>query len=325
MLILVFFISAIATIAFILFLRKFPAITNGFMQQGVPAIGGLSIGAIFFILAPAIFLQAGIFSKEAQGILLASFFMFIFGIIDDKKRLSVTAKAIMQIIAALILVVFGVKTRIIYIGDAANTIITLIWVIGITNSFNHLDIMDGLAAVAAVICIAAFLFLAALKTDIFLITLAAILIGGLSGFLRYNLPQAKVYLGNTGSHFIGFIIAAMAITISYAPIERKIALISPLLILGLPIFDTAFVIFVRMLKGKLPFMKSNDHIATRLLRIGLSKWQALLLMAGWGMLCAFSGVSLTRLNLFPGLLLIAAVLMLSLTVFLYAARVTIND
>ncbi|MGA2775323.1 MAG: MraY family glycosyltransferase [Candidatus Omnitrophota bacterium] len=324
MLIVIFFISAIVTITFIEFLRKFPAITNGFMQQGVPAIGGLSMGAMFFILAPAIFLQKGIFPKEAQGILLASFFMFIFGIIDDKKRLSVVVKAIMQIIAALILVAFGVKTQIIYIGTTANIIITLIWLIGITNSFNHLDIMDGLAAVAAAICVGAFLFLTALKTDIFPITLAVILIGGLSGFLRYNLPQAKVYLGNTGSHFIGFIIAAMAITISYATIERKIALISPLLILGLPIFDTAFVIFMRILKRKSPFMKSNDHIATRLLRIGLSKWQTLLLMGGWGMLCAFSGISLC-LNLLPGLLLIAAVLMLSLAVFLYAARAAIND
>lgn len=295
------------------------------MQHGVPAIGGLAIGAMVFIAAPLFLVRNGIFSKEGNGILLASLVMLIFGVIDDKKNLSVIAKAITQIIAALILVIFGVRTHIIYIGTIANIIITLIWIIGITNSFNHLDVMDGLAAFAAVICLVSFLFLAMVKGDIFLFVLTTTLLGGLCGFLKYNLPEARIYLGNTGSHFIGFILAAMAMVVHYAPMGRKIALISPLLILWLPIFDTAFVIFIRLVQRRSPFKKSNDHIATRLLKMNLSKWQALLLMSGWGLVCALLGISLTYFSVVTWPFFIAAAFILSAAIFLYAGKAAIND
>jgi UDP-GlcNAc:undecaprenyl-phosphate GlcNAc-1-phosphate transferase len=295
------------------------------MQHGVPAIGGLAIGAMFFIAAPLFLVWNGIFFKGGEGIMLASLVMLIFGVIDDRKNLSVIAKAVTQVIAALILVGFGVRTHIIYIGTTANIIITLIWVIGITNSFNHLDVMDGLAGIAAVICLASFVFLAIVKGDIFLIVLAITLLGGLCVFLKYNLPEAKIYLGNTGSHFIGFILAAMAMIVHYAPMERKVALISPLLILGLPIFDTAFVIFIRLVQGRSPFKKSNDHIATRLLKMNLSKWQALLLMSGWGLVCALLGISLTYFSVVTWPFFIAAAFILSAAIFLYAGKAVIND
>jgi len=324
-LITILLVSIVVTALFIGLLRKSSTANKDFMQHGVPAIGGLAIGAMFFIAAPIFLARNGIFSKEGAGIMLASLVMFIFGIIDDRKNLSVIAKAITQVIAASILLVFGVRTHIIYIGTIANIIITLIWIIGITNSFNHLDVMDGLAAVAAVICLSSFVFLAIVKGDILLFVLAMTLLGGLFAFLKYNLPEAKIYLGNTGSHFIGFILAAMAMVVHYAPIERKIALISPLLILGLPIFDTAFVIFIRLKQGRSPFMKSNDHIATRLLKMKLSKWRSLLLMSGWGLACALLGLALTSFSVITWPFFIALVFILSMAVFLYAGRVIIND
>ena len=322
---IIFLVCTAATAAFIALLRRAPKITNGFLQQGIPAIGGLGVGAMLFIAAPLFFLLSAIVSREAQGILLASFFMFVSGIVDDIKSLSVVAKIVLQLVAAGILVFFGIQTRIVYIGSIANIVITLVWVIGITNSFNHLDIIDGLAACVAAACIAAFLFLAVLKADVFIIVLSTILLGGISGFLIFNLPPAKVYFGNTGSHLIGFIISAIAINISYASMENKIALISPLLILGVPIFDTAFLIFMRLSKGRSPFMKSNDHIATRFLRMGMSKWKDLLLMAGWSVFCALSGVFLPYLKFLPGLLLVISVMTVSGIVFLHAAKAVIND
>ena len=189
----------------------------------------------------------------------------------------------------------------------------------------HLDVMDGLAGMAAVICLASFVFLAIVKGDIFLFVLAITLLGGLCVFLKYNLPEAKIYLGNTGSHFIGFILAAMAMVVHYAPMERKVALMSPLLILGLPIFDTAFVIFIRLAQGRSPFKKSNDHIATRLLKMNLSKWQALLLMSGWGLVCALLGISLTYFSVVTWPFFMAAAFILSAAIFLYAGKAVIND
>ena len=321
----IFLVSAVTTLLFIELLRRSPTINKGFMQHGVPAIGGLAIGAMFFIAAPLFLVWNGIFSKGGEGILLASLVMLIFGVIDDRKNLSVLAKAITQVIAALILVGFGVRTHIIYIGTTANIIITLIWVVGITNSFNHLDVLDGLAGMAAVICLASFVFLAIVKGDILLFVLAITLLGGLCVFLKYNLPEAKIYLGNTGSHFIGFILAAMAMVVHYAPMERKIALMSPFLILGLPIFDTAFVIFIRLMQRRSPFKKSNDHIATRLLKMNLSKWQSLLLMRGWGVVCALLGISLTYFSIVTWPFFITAVFILSAAVFLYAGKTVIND
>ncbi|GAH05852.1 unnamed protein product, partial [marine sediment metagenome] len=120
---------------------------------------------------------------------------------------------------------------------------TFLWIIGITNAFNHLDILDGLAGGIAVISSAAFFLIALSNANLGVAIPALVLVAVTLSFLRYNLSAAKVYMGNSGSHFLGFTLAAIALGISYAPLERKIALLSPLLILGFPIFDTAFLTF----------------------------------------------------------------------------------
>jgi UDP-GlcNAc:undecaprenyl-phosphate GlcNAc-1-phosphate transferase len=245
------------------------------VTAGIPLIGGMSMGLAFILACLAgLFIYAYPLA-DIRGIVLAALIMLIFGILDDLYEFSILAKFSVQIMAASILILFGIRTQIVNIGNLLNIIITLTWIIGITNAFNHLDVMDGLSASTALIVDFAFFAISILNGDIKTLVLSLALAGAIFSFLIFNLPPAKIYMGNSGSHFLGFVLAATALIISYAGLERKIALASPLLILGFPIFDTAFLILIRLSKKKLPFQKSNDHLVFRLLASGYSKRSAL--------------------------------------------------
>lgn len=275
-------------------LKKLALRYNLFVIKGMPLIGGISMGLSFIIACLFASLVFKCTPQHLIGIIISSLIMLIFGLIDDLRELNVTAKFFAQIIATSILVFCGVRTNIIYIGNAANIIITFIWVLGITNAFNLLDIMDGLAAGIAAIVSISFFIISFLNADINAMILTLSLTGPIVSFLIYNTPPAKIYMGNSGSHFLGFILAAIAIIISYASLDAKIALVSPLLILGFPIFDTIFLIFVRIAKRKIPFNKSNDHLALRLLALGYPKKKILLMILGLGLFFALCGVTISQ-------------------------------
>jgi len=297
----IFFISFIAGILS-LFLFKKLALKYGFcVLQGIPLVGGISIasGFIFGSLSGCFFLHLPL--KAIIGIVFSSAIMLVFGLFDDYKELSIKTKLLIQIIAASVLISSGIRTRIISIGDVANIIITFTWIIGITNAFNHLDIMDGLAAGVAIIVSAVFFIMSFLNQDIQSVILILALLSAIPGFLIYNFPPAKIYLGNSGSHFLGFVLSAIAITIHYASLENKVALFSPILILGLPIFDTLFVSILRLKKGILPFKKSNDHLALILLRSGYSKNKILTVMFLLALVFSLSGLALSKVPKFLGL------------------------
>ncbi|MDD5255120.1 MAG: MraY family glycosyltransferase [Candidatus Omnitrophica bacterium] len=269
---------------FLLGLRSLSLRSKVLQRDGIPLVGGIAIALSFTCLALiSLFFFTGI-PSGILGILAASLLMLVFGIADDFLELSVAAKFIVQVIAVSLLVAFGVKTRIVYIGDALNLAVTFLWVIGITNAFNLLDILDGLAAFTALLISAGFFIIAWLGMDAYTMILSLSLAVSLGGFLVYNLPPAQGDMGNAGSHFLGFVLAALAVFISYAPLQRPVALFAPVIILGLPIIDTAFLIVVRLLKKNLPFKKSNDHPALKLLALGFSKGKALFALS---LLCLF--------------------------------------
>lgn len=280
--------------------------------QGVPLVGGIGLGLSFLTACLLGFFLLGGLSKEFIGILISSLIMLIFGIIDDLKEFSVKAKFLVQFAAICLLILFGVKTQIVAIGNLLNLIITFVWVFAITNAVNHLDVMDGLAGIIGLIISFAFLTISGFNNDIKTAILSLSLAGAILGFLKYNIPQAKIYMGNSGSHFIGFILAAIAIVISYAPLERKIALFSPLVILGFPIFDTGLLILRRITQKKSAFKKSDDHLALILLKAG---WPKDKILASMFFLCLFfcaSGVALSQLSNLFGTIIIEFVALISL-------------
>lgn len=292
------------SLVFVQIFKKFAIKRNLLISNNIPSIGGIAIGVSFLFTSIAGFWLCKGFTQDSKGILLASFVMLILGVIDDYKELSIIAKFSVQVVATFFLVFSGVHTNIIYLGFIPNVIITFIWVLGITNAVNHLDIIDGLAGGSSLIVVFSFFILALSNYDMQTIVLSLALIGAIFGFLVYNIPPAKVYLGNGGSHSIGFILASLAIVISYAPFERKVALLSPLFILGLPIFDTAFLIITRWSQGKSALKKSDDHLALRFLRLGFSKTKSLFIMLILGIFFSFCGVILSKVSNLYGLIIV---------------------
>jgi len=287
----------------------------------VPVTGGISL-CLGFLLASTLNCHLD-YPWQFKGLILGSLLIFLFGFLDDNHELSVISKFSGQIICTGILVLFDVRTHIVNIPEWLNILITFVWVIGITNAFNHLDVMDGLAGSAAAIISVTFFLVSGTSYCSAIFSLA--LLGSLLAFLIYNFPPAKIYMGNSGSHFLGFVLSGVALIISYAPLERRIALLSPILILGFPIFDTVFLILTRACKKKLPFNKSNDHLVMRFLILGYSKRKALLLMSAWTVFFCLCGLAVSRLSNFPGLLTVTAAVFISLVLGIKMWRVSIAD
>lgn len=315
-----FFISAIV----IFFLKKSSIKYKFLISQKTPLVGGIGIGLSFILVYLfSSFIYANL-AKEAIAIVISSLIIFILGIVDDWRELSVATKFFSQIAATALLVTFGIRTHIIYIGEPLNIIVTFIWVIGITNAFNHLDILDGLAAGTAIIVSAAFFTISLLNGQVAAAILSLCLLGSTGGFIIYNLFPARVYMGNSGSHFLGFIFAALALIISYAPMERKAALLSPLLIMGLAIFDTAFLIYTRSRQKRSIFRKSRDHIALRLLEMGYSKNKALLFLLTLCLFFSICGILVSQVSNFWSMVIVVFVILVSLFLSRKLSKVAVN-
>jgi UDP-GlcNAc:undecaprenyl-phosphate GlcNAc-1-phosphate transferase len=315
----------LVAVVFINILRKFSLVHKFLITKGIPLIGGVGMALSFILVSLLSFFLYKSLSREVIGIIASSAIMLIFGVIDDWRELSIWAKFLVQIIATSLLVFFGIRTQIIYIGNLANIIITFIWVLGITNAFNHLDVADGVASGAALVVSAAFFAISILNADIRTAFFSLILWGAVFSFFLYNFPPAKIYMGNSGSHFLGFILASIALMISYASLERKVALLTPLLILGLPIFDTTFLILIRLINKSLPFKKTNDHLALRFLAKGFSKKKTLFAMLGLCLFFCLCGILISQVPNTPGICIVTLVILVSLITSIKMGKVAVAN
>lgn len=220
-------------------------------------------------------------------IIVFALFIFAVELIDDVVDLSLTVKFLTQVILIALYLYFGKKIEIYFFPPIINYIISFLWITGITNAFNLIDIGDGLCASVSLAAALAFLVIAFIKGNFFIFYIFLMLIAALIPFLVVNLPKAKIYMGNCGSHFLGFLFATLSIYSDYANKVDPLAVILPLLILAFPIIDTFFVIVARIKKGLVPFKKSNDHIFLLLLLQGLGIKKTLAYIYGisifWGL------------------------------------------
>ena len=235
-----------------------------------PCLGGIGI-YIAFICGSILlyFLDPG-HSDKLTGLLFSSLFIFLLGLVDDARELRPYEKIIAQLVAIGFLMMFGMSTKITFLPIGLNLVITFVWILLITNAFNLLDIVDGLTSGLVIIISSTLLIISLVNDDFFSSMILIAMIGSHLGFLKYNYPPARLYMGDTGSLFSGFLLAAIAINISYAPPERPVALVTPVLAMSLPIYDTLFLIIVRTRKKKPVFSKTNDHFALRLATMGYS-------------------------------------------------------
>lgn len=277
--------------------------------KGKPCLGGIGIFAAFTVaLLSACFFRKSC-NANLSGLIIASGFISVLGVIDDARNLDPLKKIIGELIAILILVLSGTFTKISFFPIWVNILITFIWILFITNAFNLLDIVDGLTSGLVIIISLTFLVISLVNKDFLSSVILTALIGSHLSFLRYNYPPARLYMGDTGSLFSGFVLAAVAINISYSSLERTIALVTPVLAMSLPIYDTFFLIIMRVKKGKSIFNKTNDHFALRLLTMGNGVRKSIWIMYLFSIFLAISSLIVVfGSNAIGGIMLFAVAL-----------------
>lgn len=277
-------------------------------------LAGPALGCAFLAAVSGWAFFSGMPALPVAGIALSSLLMLAFGMFDDLREHSVALKLILQCAAAGVLYASGIRAQIAGLGVAGNLLVTFLWVLGITNAVNHLDIADGLAAGVVLMIASCLSLIAMLNADMLMMSLALICAALAAGFLLFNFPPASLYLGNSGSHFFGFLLAAISLGISYAPAQRPVALLAPVFVFGFPIFDTVFVSMMRMKKGRSALLKSDDHLNMRLIRMGMSGRRALAAMLVLSAFFCLSGLSLSQASNTAGLLVVAAVVLVAAAV-----------
>src|SRR5205814_8418014 len=230
-----------------------------------PYLGGLAVYTAFL-------LTVGVltnFEQQTLGLLLSGSIVVMVGLIDDFGALTPVQKLLGQTLAALVLVKSGTYIKLEFLPVYVAMPLTVLWILAVTNAVNIIDILDGLASGVAAITAIAIAFANIMANRESVAFLCIVLAGAVAGFLRHNFHPAKIYLGDAGSLFIGFMLAALSMNAGYTR-ANLLAVISPVLILGIPLFDMALVMWIRWSHG-IPVTKgSPDHFALRLRRCKLS-------------------------------------------------------
>ena len=296
-------------------------------QEATPLLGGAAV----FIGFLASLLINGIFSLELSAVLVSSMILFGVGVWDDYKEISAGLKLLTQIVCAIIVIICGIVLRVIpldlghfaYIGNA---LLTMFWIIGITNAMNFFDGMDGLAAGLGAL-IAFFLGVVAFQTaQPFIGWVAVAMMGSCLGFLPYNFKvkgDAAILLGDAGSTVIGFILACVAVYGDWAESNTVVALISPILIFWILIFDMVHITLDRIITGKVLNFRQwieyvgKDHLHHRLANVLGSKKKSVLFIYLLSLCLGLSAVALRNARVVDAVLLIVqASIMVILITFL---------
>lgn len=266
-------------------------------KLGGPAvILGFLVSVIYLLIVMSIEGSIDLFSTEQYGLKMVGVFLGIIviaitGIVDDIKTIKPLTKLAGQILAAGIVVAFGVQIEHLSIpflykiglSDVFSVILTMIWIVGITNAINLIDGLDGLSSgITLISCISLLIIFTLNDSPVIAMVLTTALVGALVGFLPYNFAPAKTFIGDTGSNFLGFILAVVSI-LGVAKTYTAIVIILPVIVLGLPIFDIICAVVRRLVKGKsikAVFQADKGHLHHKLVNKGFNHKQAVLILYG---------------------------------------------
>ncbi|MBD7985223.1 undecaprenyl/decaprenyl-phosphate alpha-N-acetylglucosaminyl 1-phosphate transferase [Sporosarcina sp. Sa2YVA2] len=282
----------------------------------MPRIGGLAIFGAFavgyLILRPQ--------DDHAMGILIGAVIIIIIGFLDDMLDITAKAKMLGQIAAALVVVTYG-DLQINFINlpfygqfdfGYFSIPITILWIVGIANAINLIDGLDGLAAGVSTIALISITVMAVIMGDVFVIATASILAASSLGFLFFNFHPAKIFMGDTGSLFLGYMIAVLAL-LGFKNIA-VVSLVIPIIILGVPISDTFFAI-VRRIRMKQPVSAPDkSHLHHCLLRAGFSHRQTVLIIYGLAILFGVAAVIFSQATVW-GAIVLAIVILIAVELF----------
>ncbi len=277
-----------------------------------PRLGGVAIVCAFIVTL--LFAGQGVgLGQPLEGVVAGALLVAGVGVVDDIIDLPWYIKLFGQIVAAAVAVSWG--ARITWVTDPFGGMVhlgwlaiplTMLWIVAVTNAINIVDGLDGLAAGVSAIVAMTVLVVAAGRGATGVAFLAAILAGSTLGFLRYNFHPASIFMGDTGAYFLGYMLAAISVE-GTLKATTTIALIVPILALGLPIFDTGFAILRRTLSGRRMSEADIGHLHHRLLGLGLSQRQVALTLYAVTIALAASGVVMSVVSLRIGAAVLAIV------------------
>ena len=282
----------------------------------IPRIGGLAI-FLGFMISVLVFCEV---DSGLRGILIGLVLIVVISLIDDISPLPALLRFAVQTAAAIIVVAHGVRIEFLsninifsdqaylHLGEWISNIVTVIWIVAITNSVNFIDGLDGLAVGVSTISSLCMLIIALLVSEPNVALVMAALVGACAGFMPYNLNPAKIFMGDVGAMSIGFILA----TISIQGLFKFYAVISfavPFLILALPIFDEVFAVVRRLLKGQNPMSPDRGHVHHRLIDMGFNQKQAVAIMYTMSGILGLTAVVLTASGEIRAMFLLLAFLL----------------
>ena len=291
----------------------------------IPRLGGLAI-FIGFMVSILLFVDIR-GNQQMQSILLGAVVIVVLGVVDDIMALPALLKFVVQIVAALIPATHGVRIlafsnpnifsdNLYWVLGSLSIPVTVLWIVAITNSVNLIDGLDGLANGVSAISATTMLVIAMMASEAQVAVVMAALVGASVGFMPYNLNPAKMFMGDTGATFLGYILATMSIQ-GLFKYYAVISFVVPFLILGLPIFDTAFAFIRRIAHGQSPMHADRSHIHHRLIDMGLNQKQAVATLYVISAILGLSAVVLTTGGEQKAMLLFAALCIVAVV----AARV----
>ncbi len=278
-----------------------------------PRLGGLAI-FLAFLLTVLIFADI---DRQMQGILLGSVMIVVLGVLDDIMALKALPKLIVQVAAAGVAVYHGcviqffsnpnVFSDVSYVNLGWLSVpITIIWIVAITNAVNFIDGLDGLAVGVSAISTAALIVIALLVSETNIAMILVALFGACLGFIPYNMNPAKIFMGDTGATFLGYILATLSVT-GLFKLYAIISFAVPFLILGVPIFDICFAFLRRIARGQNPMVADRGHVHHRLIDMGFSQKQSVAIAYMLTAILGLAAVLLTSSGELRALILIGAV------------------
>ncbi|MFH1791615.1 MAG: MraY family glycosyltransferase [Candidatus Omnitrophota bacterium] len=256
-----------------------------------PLLGGVAIFLAFLVCMVLVVDM----TRVLFGIFISVTMLLVLGLVDDKMGMLPQLKLCVQTLAAIVVYKFGLHVTTIE-DYYLSMVFTVFWIVGITNAFNLLDNLNGLSSGIAAIASFFFCVITFVKGDYLAAAFAAGIMGACLGFLKYNFPKAHIFMGDSGSLVLGFLLACLAVIGSWETEKVSLSLAIPIVILGYPIFDTTLVTIIRLREGRSIFQGGRDHSSHMLASIGFKKKNAVLLIFT---VCFLLGISALVIQFAP--------------------------
>ena len=299
----------------------------GYKQQAepIPYLGGAAIVAAFVIAVMLAAWSRPLTSGfgELSVLLGLGLLLSFVGLLDDIRGLGALTRLIAQTAAALAIVGVGLQIDI-FGSNLLNVIVTVVWIVGVTNAFDLLDNMDGLSAGVTAIAAVSFFLIAAVNGQFLVASLAVGLAGCALGFLWHNFHPATIYMGDAGSLFFGFMLAILGIKLRFDG-PTAVTFFVPVLVLGVALLDTTLVTTTRILNKRNPLSGGSDHISHRLVHLGLSVPAAVGIIFASYILLGWTGLVVSRMDRTNGTLLMAGLVTIGLFLGVMLALVPVYE